>query len=154
MNASDLLRKIQDELKGYPIEYLKNKATDDRYPDSITKKLAKYNSNVYDDIYGTVILDDFPIKDKIIQNICDDLDCYFEKYGPGDRESQEFTRNITLYLTLISKRPLHPYSENKNDEIYYSNGKYYCKNRARYINDENSLCRYCVCKNVGFMDLF
>ena len=154
MNASELLRKIQDELKGYPIEYLKNKATDDRYPDSITKKLAKYNSNVYDDIYGTVILDDFPIKDKIIQNICDDLDCYFEKYGPGDRESQKFTRNITLYLTLISKRPLHPYSENKNDEIYYSNGKYYCKNRARYINDENSLCRYCVCKNVGFMDLF
>ena len=63
MNASDLLKKIQDELKGYPIKYLKNKATDDRYPDSITKKLAKYNSSVYDDIYGTVILDDFQIKD-------------------------------------------------------------------------------------------
>ena len=25
MNASKLLKKIQDELKGYPIEYLKNK---------------------------------------------------------------------------------------------------------------------------------
>ena len=51
MKASELLKKIQDELKDYPIEYLKNKATDDRSPDSITKKLAKYNSNVYDDIY-------------------------------------------------------------------------------------------------------
>ena len=101
---SALYDGIKDELKGYPIEYLKNKATDERYPDSITKKLAKYNSSVYD-IYETVILDDFQIKDKIIENICDDLDYYFEKYGPGDRESQEFTRNITLYLSLISKRP-------------------------------------------------
>ena len=31
MNASELLEKIQDNLKDYPIEYLKNKATDDRY---------------------------------------------------------------------------------------------------------------------------
>ena len=69
MKASELLENIRLELKDYPIEYLKNKATDDRYPDSITKKLAKYNSNVYDDIYGMVIIDDFLIKDKIIENI-------------------------------------------------------------------------------------
>lgn len=154
MKASELLKKIQDELKDYPIEYLKNKATDDRSPDSITKKLAKYNSNVYDDIYGMVILNDFQIKDKIIENISSDLDNYFENYGPSDRESQEFTRNITLYLALIARKPLHPYCEDKKDEVYYSDGKYYCKNRVKYINDERSLCRYCVCKNVGFMDLF
>ena len=41
MKASELLKKIQDELKDYPIEYLKNKATDDRSPDSITKKTCK-----------------------------------------------------------------------------------------------------------------
>ena len=153
MNASELLEKIQNELKNYPIEYLKNKAADDRYPDSLTKKLAKYNSNVYDDIYEMVILDDFVINDKIIENICDDLDHYFEIYGPGDEESQKFTKNISLFLTLISKRPLHPYSEDKKDEIYFSNGKYYCKNRVKYINDERSLCRYCICRNVGFMDM-
>ena len=154
MNASELLEKIQDNLKDYPIEYLKNKATDDRYPDSITKKLAKYNSNVYDDIYGMVILDDFLIKDKIIENICDDLDYYFENYGPADRQSQEFTKNITLFLALIPKRPLHPFTENKKDEIYFSDEKYYCKNRVKYLNDKNSLCRYCVCQNPSFMDMF
>lgn len=154
MNATELLENIRENLKDYPIEYLKNKGTDDRYPDSITKKLAKYNSFVYDDIYGAVILDNFSIKDKIIQNISDDLDYYFEKYGPLDRESQEFTKNVTLYLALISKKPLHPYSDNKKDEVYRDDGKYYCKNRVKYINDENSLCRYCVCKNVGFMDMF
>lgn len=101
-----------------------------------------------------VILDDFLIKDKIIENICDDLDYYFENYGPADRQSQEFTKNITLFLALISKRPLHPFTENKKDEIYFSDEKYYCKNRVKYLNDKNSLCRYCVCQNPSFMDMF
>ncbi len=154
MNASELLENIRKDLKDYPIDYLKNKADDDRYPDSITKRLAKYNSSVYDDIYGTDILDDFVIKDNVIENMTSDLEYYFENYGPADRESQDFTKDISLYLALIAKRPLHPYSEDKKDEIHYSNGKYYCKNRVTYINDENSLCRYCVCRNMGFMDMF
>lgn len=58
MKASKLLDIIKKDLKNYPIDYLKNKVTDDRYKDPLTKKLAKYNSNVYDDIYGTVIFDD------------------------------------------------------------------------------------------------
>lgn len=51
MKASKLLDIIRKDLKSYPIDYLKNKVTDDRYKDPLTKKLAKYNSNVYDDIY-------------------------------------------------------------------------------------------------------
>ena len=61
MKASKLLDIIRKDLKSYPIDYLKNKVTDDRYKDPLTKKLAKYNSNVYDDIYGTVIFDDFEV---------------------------------------------------------------------------------------------
>lgn len=154
MRASELLEQIRIELNDYPIEYLKNKANDDRYPDSITKRLAKYNSKVYDDIYGKDISDDFTVKDTVIENITRDLDTYFETYGPGDAESQKFIKNISLYLALVSKRPLHPYSESKKDNVYCLNGKYYCKNRVKYIKDENSLCRYCVCRNVGFMDMF
>ena len=45
------------------LEYLKNKVADDRYKDPLTKKLAEYNSNAYDDIYETVIIDDFDIND-------------------------------------------------------------------------------------------
>lgn len=50
MKASQLLEIIKEDIKDYPIEYLRNKVTDDRYKDPLTKKLAKYNSNVYDDI--------------------------------------------------------------------------------------------------------
>ena len=154
MNASELLEQIKTDLKDYPIDYLKNKANDERYPDSITKRLAKYNSKVYDDIYGEVISDEFIVNDNVIENLIRDLDTYFETYGPADSQSQEFIKNISLYLVLISKRPLHPYSESKNDEVYCLDEKYYCKNRVKYIKDENSLCRYCVCQNVGYMNMF
>ena len=154
MKVSQLLENIRSDLKDYPIDYLKSKADDGRYPDSITKRLAKYNSKVYDDIYATDISDDLEIKDDIIENITNDLDYYFETYGPGDAKSRNFTKNITLYLALICKRPLHPFSEDKKDDVYFSDGKYYCKNRVKYINDKNSLCRYCICRNPGFMDLF
>ena len=79
MKASKLLDIIRKDLKSYPIDYLKNKVTDDRYQDPLTKKLAKYNSNVYDDIYGTVIFDDFEVDDKIIKSINQDIGFYFDK---------------------------------------------------------------------------
>ena len=119
MKASKLLKIIRQNLKDYPIDYLRNKATDDRYKDPLTKKLAKYNSSVYDEIYEIEIKDDFEIKDNIIKNIQSDIGFYFDRYSPGDSETREFTKNISLYLALISKKPLHPYTENSKDDVYY-----------------------------------
>ena len=39
MKATALLEEIRGNLKDYPIEYLRNKVTDDRYKDPITKSL-------------------------------------------------------------------------------------------------------------------
>lgn len=154
MKASKLLKIIRQNLKDYPIDYLRNKATDDRYKDPLTKKLAKYNSSVYDEIYEIEIKDDFEIKDSVIKNIQSDIGFYFDRYSPGDTQTREFTKNISLYLALIAKKPLHPYTENNKDDVYYFNGDYYCKGRVKYIHDERSLCRYCVCKNVSFSAMF
>ena len=154
MKASKLLKIIQENLKDYPIDYIRNKVTDERYIDPLTKKLAKYNTSVYDDIYETVILDDFEIKDKNIKNIQADIGYYFDRYAGGDVETREFTKYISLYLALIVKKPLHPYSEDKKDDVYYFDGDYYCKGRAKYIHDKKSLCRYCVCRNVSFSGMF
>ena len=52
MKATELLKEIRENLKDYPIEYLKNKVTDDRYKDSLTKQLAKYNSETWDEIFA------------------------------------------------------------------------------------------------------
>lgn len=154
MKASKLLKIIKENLKDYPIDYLKNKVTDDRYRDPLVKRLAKYNSETYDEIYSLKINDDFDIKDKLIKSIQSDIGFYFDRYAPGDVETREFTKYISLYLALIAKKPLHPFSEDKKDDVYYFNGDYYCKGRIKYIHDKKSLCRYCVCKNVGFSGLF
>ncbi|WP_407415370.1 DUF2115 family protein [Methanobrevibacter sp.] len=154
MKASKLLKIIRKNLKDYPIDYLRNKATDDRYRDPLVKQLAKYNSEVYDEIYSIELEEDFQIDDDVIKNIQGDIGYYFDRYSPGDAETREFTKNISLFLALIVKKPLHPFSENQKDDVYYFNGTYYCKGRVKYILDKKSLCRYCVCKNVGFSGLF
>ncbi len=69
MKASRLLKEIRENLKDYPIEYLKNKITDVRYQDPLTKSLAKYNSSVYDEIYEKELVEDFKINDGVIQKI-------------------------------------------------------------------------------------
>jgi uncharacterized protein (UPF0305 family) len=154
MKASKLLKIIRKDLESYPIEYLKNKVTDPRYKDPLTKKLARYNSGVYDEIYSTDIADDFEINDNIIRNLKSDIGFYFDRYAGGDEETKRFTQNISLYLALIARKPLHPFSDDRKDDVYISNGAYYCKGRAKYIHDERSLCRYCVCRNVSFTEMF
>ncbi|MBQ6512438.1 DUF2115 family protein [Methanobrevibacter sp.] len=154
MKASKLLKIIRQNLKEYPIDYLRNKAVDDRYKDPLVKKLAKYNSTVYDEIYALDIQDDFEIKDSLIKNIQSDIGFYFDRYAPGDAETREFTKYISLYLALIAKKPLHPFTEDNKDDVYFFNGDYFCKGRVKYIHDKKSLCRYCVCKNVSFSGMF
>ena len=154
MKASKLLSMIRKDLESYPIDYLRNKVTDPRYTDPLTKKLAKYNSGVYDEIYSTEIVDDFDINDGVIKNIRADIGFYFDRYAGGDDETKRFTENISLYLALIVKRPLHPFSEDKGDDVYYRDEGYYCKNRMTAIHDERSLCRYCICQNVSFSEMF
>lgn len=154
MKASKLLKIIRKNIEDYPIDYLRNKVTDPRYIDPLTKQLAKYNSSVYDDIFEMEITDDFDINDDIIKSIRSDIGFYFDRYSPGDEQNKRFIENISLYLALIVKRPLHPFSEDKKDDVYFFNGNYYCKGRMKYIHDERSLCRYCPCKTVGFSGLF
>ena len=148
MKASKLLSMIKKDLESYPIDYLRNKVTDPRYKDPLTKKLAKYNSEVYDEIFALEIADDFEIKDGVIKNMRADIGFYFERYAGGDDETKRFTENISLYLALIAKKPMHPFSEDKGDDVYHSDA------RMTAIHDERSLCRYCVCKNVGFSGMF
>ena len=154
MKASKLLSIIKKNLENYPIDYLRNKITDPRYKDPLTKKLAKYNTNIYDEIFTKEITDDFEIKDSVIKNMKKDIGYYFDTYAGGDEENKRFSENISLYLALIAHKPLHPFSMDKNDDVYYLDNKYYCKGRVKYIKDKNSLCRYCVCKNVSFSEMF
>lgn len=154
MKASKLLKIIQEDLKKYPINYLKNKVTDERYIDPLIKKLAEYNSNIYYEIYEFEIEDDYEISNDVVKNIRNDIGYYFDKYAPTEFDEKKLTTNLTLYLALIAKKPLHPFSEDKNDDVFFFNGTYYCKGKIKYIKDYRSLCRYCSCKTLGYQGMF
>jgi len=141
MKANNLLEEIKTNIKDCNIDYLKNKVTDDRYKDPLTKSLAKYNSEAYDEIFQLEISEDF--------------DYYFSRYNPHDEENQNLTRNLSLYFALISKKPLHPFGLNtKKDDVYKYNDNYFCKGKSKYIKEHKSLCRYCICKKAPFEHLF
>ena len=74
MKSSELHEEIKENLKDYPIEYLRNKVTDNRYKDPLTKKLAKYNSETWDEIFALNIAEDYEIKDSAIENLKKDID--------------------------------------------------------------------------------
>ena len=112
MKSSELHEEIKENLKDYPIEYLRNKVTDDRYKDPLTKKLAKYNSETWDEIFALNITEDYEIKDNAIKNLKKDIGYYFDTYAGGDEETREFTKYICLYLAFMAKRPLHPVGDN------------------------------------------
>ena len=78
---------------------MKKKACDERYPYSITKRLAIYNSTIYDEIFEKEITDDFEIKDSIINKIEDDVNYYFSIYDPYDAEI-EILQEIYTYTFL------------------------------------------------------
>lgn len=154
MRASQLLDDIRDNLKDFDIEYVRNKVTDDRYKDPLTKKLAKHNSEAYDEIFEIELSNDFTISDEDINNLKKDIDYYFEKYNPHDEENQKLTKYICLYLAFINKKPLHPFGNSPADDVYEKNKEYYCKGRSRYIKEKNSLCKYCCTKVAPFNHLF
>lgn len=148
MNSNDLIKNIKKDLENYPIDYMKKKAQDNRYPDNIYKYLAIYNSNTYDEIFQNEV-EDFEINDTLLKNMENDLDNYLEING-SDKEDNKFTKALSLYLTFISKKPLHPVGDSKTHQVYESNGIYYCKDRVKYLKDDNSLCKYCVSKKANF----
>ena len=88
MKSSELLKEIRENLKDYPIEYLRNKVTDDRYKDPLTKKLAKYNSETWDEIFALNLTEDYDIKGGVVENLKNDIDFYFNTYAGGDEESR------------------------------------------------------------------
>ena len=134
MKATELHKEIKENLKDYPIDYLRNKVTDERYKDPLTKSLAKYNTEAWDEIFALNITNDFEIKDGVIENLKNDIDFYFDTYARGDDETREFTKYISLYLALIAKRPLHPVGDNPSkDQVFMRNGEYKCKSRIMSI---------------------
>jgi uncharacterized protein (UPF0305 family) len=61
-------------------------------------------------------------------------------------EFKDFIKIISLYLTYIAKKPLHPTGIifSNESKVYQKEESYYCTGKAIFLKDKHSLCRYCV----------
>jgi uncharacterized protein (UPF0305 family) len=77
------------------------------------------------------------------------IDHYFSLYASDDEEFRDFIKIISLYLTYIAKKPLHPPGIifSNGSKVYQSEDCYFCTGKNIFIKDEKSLCRYCIANN-------
>lgn len=75
------------------------------------------------------------------------IDHYFQLQGSNDNEFKEFIKGISIYLTFVAGKPLHPPGIvfTNQTTVYEKNGVYYCTGKKMFIKDELSLCKYCIC---------
>lgn len=78
------------------------------------------------------------------------IDHYFELYAPDNIEFREFIKIVSVYLTFIEKRPLHPPGIifSGGDTVYENKGIYYCTGKKQFKNEDHSLCKFCVCHEI------
>lgn len=155
MKISQLFEKIKKDLEKYQ-DMMKKEPADFKLDEhscefrDIPKTMSRYNLDNFqeimksssDDYAGEVDVED--LKDMEVK-----IDHYFQLHGSGDDEFKEFIKGISIYLTFISCKPLHPSGiifSNKTT-VYENEGIYYCTGKKIFIKDELSLCKYCICQS-------
>lgn len=152
MKASELFRTVKNDLETLS-EYTshverKLQDTDKR---SISSIMTWYN---YDNLVEILSRDDndldFEIDDSKLQDFQLHIGHYLDTYAPGESDLKVYITGISVYLAFIAKRPLHPPGlESGNGPHIVKNGNsYYCSGKRLFINDDKSLCKYCVCKQL------
>ncbi len=119
--------------------------------DPLDRMMSRYNLDNYNEIINhttegldekidTEKLDDFTVR----------IDNYFDTYAPNQEEFKEFIRIISIYLTFIAKKPLHPPGIRFSDGsgVCLDGDSYYCSAKKVFIKDKLSLCKYCVAKTI------
>jgi uncharacterized protein (UPF0305 family) len=146
MKSSDLLLKLKKDIGNYkPLINLDQLDNEDE--NSIQLLMSRYNHNNYNEIINSPvnhILEEVD-EEKLSDFICR-IDNFFALYAPNQDEFKEFIKIISIYLTFIAKKPLHPPGTifENGSRVYERENVYYCTGKIIFLKDDLSLCKYCV----------
>jgi len=152
MKASELLFCIRRDLEGlseYILQIERERLIHAGDPPGVITYLGNYNYATLIEIRNrNEVFPDFEIDSAIVDEFGHVLDRYLDIYAPGAADLKRYISDISLYLTFIAKRPLHPPEMSFSGDIsIVKNGEFfYCSAKRRFIEDDPSLCRYCVCR--------
>ena len=149
MKSSELLLQLKDDIKQFKPKINVNMKNNDEKKDSVNNVISKYNRDNFNEIINSTIEG---LNNEINEETLDDfkfrIDNYFRLYSPNQDEFKEFIKIISLYLTFIVKKPLHPPGIKFSNGlgVYKKEDLYYCSAKNVFIKDKLSLCKYCVSK--------
>ena len=152
MKTSLLFQRIKSDLESYREKVKSSPDQGSNSAGDIHDTMSQYNWDNFQEIMnlspdnfnGEVDVND--LKDMETR-----IDHYFQLYGSNDDEFKDFIKAISIYLSLIAAKPLHPPGivfSNKTT-VYERDGIYYCTRKKIFIKDELSLCKYCVCHPIS-----
>ena len=147
MKSSKLFLKIKKDIEPYKSKVNDKNKNISEDPDSIGFIMSKYNQDTFNEMNLSFLELDDKIDEEELNDFQKRIDYFFSLDATEDEEFREFIKVISLYLTFIAKKPLHPpgikFSEGKG--VYKEQNIYYCTAKSEFINDKMSLCKYCVC---------
>ncbi len=147
MKSSELFLKLKRDAKQYKPKIKHYKQVNDSDESSVQGMMSKYNFETFNEILNSSYegLDEVPEKE--LDDFKSRIDHYFNLYAPDDEEFKEFIKLISIYLTFIAKKPLHPpgIRFSNGTTVYKKGNLYYCTGKSVFIKDHLSLCKYCVC---------
>jgi uncharacterized protein (UPF0305 family) len=154
MKASELFSQIRrdlTEISGYIAQIEDTRRACARDPPRTLTYLRDYNYATCTEILSRdMIAPEFEIDSDTLEQFSFALGHYLDKYAPGKKDLKRYVSNISLYLTFIAKRPLHPPDKPFFEDIrIVKNGELYgCTGKRRFLEDPSALCRYCVCNPI------
>jgi uncharacterized protein (UPF0305 family) len=148
IKRSRLFLKLKNDIKQYkpPIKQI-NLVEKDQIQNIMSEfNLENFNRLMTSKFSG----EDYEIDDRLLEDFKSCIDNYFKLYGPDDIKFKEFIKIISVYLTFIEEKPLHPLGIvfEGGYTIYQSGNSYYCTGKKLFIKEDKSLCNYCVCKDI------
>jgi len=138
-----------DDVSGYIAETERARRSSDGRSAATLRHLGDYNYTAYREILDLDgIAPDFEIDPRTVEEFEQILHRYLDTYAPGREDLKKYIVGVSLYLTFIAKRPLHPPGVPFSDEIRVERKRdsYYCSGKRRFLNDPSSCCRFCVCR--------
>jgi uncharacterized protein (UPF0305 family) len=113
----------------------------------INRCMKKYNSEIFSEIIdSTHQIKNSQLDPDLIEEFSSRLDAYMDKHAPDRADLKKYVRVVSLYLTFIAEKPLHPPDLLMLgiDRGISRNGEYYCSGPESQKNETIFMCRYCV----------
>ena len=148
IKISKLFLKLKNDINQYqsfikPSDLVRN--------DPVQNMMSEFNLENYNKLINSKFTgNDYEIDEKLLEDFKSSIDNYFNLYAPDDEEFKEFIKIISIYLTFIEKKPLHPLGIvfSGGYTVYQLGNSYYCSGKKFFIKEDKSLCNYCVCKDI------